>query len=93
MPHALVCCRPFVQRYAILLANGRGAYQPLDTDCMEQRELAETVRKLLQAAKLDGWQVHILAPVACLWVIAVCSHLKRYHDDAGEQALKNRLVL
>ena len=60
MPHAWVCCRPFVQRYAILLANGRGAYQPLDADCMEQRELAETVRKLLQAAKLDGWQVHIL---------------------------------
>ena len=58
-------CRPFVQRYAILLANGRGAYQPLDADCMEQRELAETVRKLLQAAKLDGWQVHILASVAC----------------------------
>ena len=59
MPHAWLCCRPFVQRYAILLANGRGAYQPLDADCMEQRELAETVRKLLQAAKLDGWQVHI----------------------------------
>ena len=50
-----------MQRYAILLANGRGAYQPLDADCMEQRELAETVRKLLQAAKLDGWQVPILA--------------------------------
>ena len=57
--------RPFVQRYAILLANGRGAYQPLDADCMEQRELAETVRRLLQAAKLDGWQVPALASVAC----------------------------
>ena len=49
--------RPFAQRYAILLANGRGAYQPLDLDSMEQRQLAEAVRKILQAAGLDGWQV------------------------------------
>jgi hypothetical protein len=28
---------------------------------MEQRQLAETVRKILQAARLDGWQVSSLA--------------------------------
>ena len=58
LTHGLHCvCRPFAQRYAILLANGRGAYQPLDLDSMEQRQLAEAVRRILQAAGLDGWQV------------------------------------
>ena len=28
---------------------------------MEQRQLAETVRRILQAARLDGWQVSSLA--------------------------------
>ena len=50
-------CRPFAQRYAILLANGRGAYRPLDLDSMDERQSAEAVRKILQAAGLDGWQV------------------------------------
>ena len=60
-------CRPFAQRYAILLANGRGAYRPLDLDSMDQRQLAEAVRKILQAAGLDGWQVSLaLSPCSDL---------------------------
>ena len=56
--------RPFAERYAILLANGRGAYQPLDLDSMEQRQLAETVRRILQAAGLDGWQASLISAIA-----------------------------
>ena len=49
--------RPFVQRYMILVANGRGAYHPMDVENMDQAQAGECVRKILQAAKVDGWQV------------------------------------
>lgn len=50
-------CRPFVQRYMILVANGRGAYHPIDVESMDQVQAGEYVRKILQAARVDGWQV------------------------------------
>jgi hypothetical protein len=49
--------RPFVQRYMILVANGRGAYHPMDVENMDQAQAGECVRKILTAAKVDGWQV------------------------------------
>ena len=52
-----VSCRPFVQRYMILVANGRGAYHPVDVESMDQAQAGEYVRKILQAARVDGWQV------------------------------------
>ena len=70
--------RPFAQRYAILLANGRGAYQPLDLDSMEQRQLAEAVRKILQAAGLDGWQVRPHQPFPALTMDMRAELLARY---------------
>ncbi len=49
--------RPFAQRYMILIANGRGAYKPIDLDSLDQALAAELVRRILQAARLEGWQV------------------------------------
>ncbi|BDA45618.1 Myosin-17 [Coccomyxa sp. Obi] len=49
--------RPFVQRYMILVANGRGAYHPIDVESMDQVQAGEYVRKILQAARVDGWQI------------------------------------
>ncbi|EIE22795.1 hypothetical protein COCSUDRAFT_47698 [Coccomyxa subellipsoidea C-169] len=49
--------RPFVQRYMILVANGRGAYHPMDVENMDQAQAGECVRKILQAARVDGWQI------------------------------------
>lgn len=46
-----------MQRYMILVANGRGAYHPIDVESMDQVQAGEYVRKILQAARVDGWQV------------------------------------
>lgn len=43
----------------ILIANGRGAYKPMDLDSLDQAQAAELVRRILQAAKLEGWQVRL----------------------------------
>ena len=52
-----VHARPFAQRYLILLALGRGTYKPVDVGTLDQREAAELARRILQAAKLEGWQI------------------------------------
>lgn len=49
--------RPFVQRYNILLAGGRGGYAPVDARALEDSAAAELARRVLQAARLGGWQI------------------------------------
>jgi len=50
-------CRPFAQRYCVLLATGKGAYQPLDMNSLSEGQAAEISRRILQATKSDGWQM------------------------------------
>ena len=50
--------RPFVQRYNILLADGRGAYEPLDVDGLGDVDAAAAARRVLgRVPDLSGWQV------------------------------------
>ena len=60
------CDRPFAQRYYILMADGRGVYQPIDLESLGEEQIADISRRILQAAKLTGWQVR--APAAILRV-------------------------
>jgi len=46
-----------VQRYNILSAGGRGGYAPVDADALDDAGAAELARRLLQAARLAGWQI------------------------------------
>ncbi|KAK9829628.1 hypothetical protein WJX72_006968 [[Myrmecia] bisecta] len=49
--------RPFAQRYAILAGGGRGSFTPLDMAAVSEEEAAEVARRVLQAVKLEGWQI------------------------------------
>lgn len=50
-------CRPFAQRYAILLASGKGTYKPLDPQALTEDIAADVSRRVLQAVRLKGWQI------------------------------------
>ena len=50
-------CRPFVQRYHILLARGKGTYNPIDASELADEEAADLSRRILQAVRLEGWQI------------------------------------
>lgn len=41
----------------MLLATGKGAYQPLDMNSLSEGQAAEISRRILQATKSDGWQM------------------------------------
>lgn len=41
----------------MLLASGKGTYQPLDMNSLSDTKAAEISRKILQATKADGWQM------------------------------------
>eukprot|EP00891_Asterochloris_glomerata_P005032 jgi/Astpho2/5032/e_gw1.00071.58.1_t len=49
--------RPFVQRYHILLARGKGTYNPIDASELADEEAADLSRRILQAVRLEGWQI------------------------------------
>ncbi|KAK9865078.1 hypothetical protein WJX84_008101 [Apatococcus fuscideae] len=49
--------RPFAQRYAILLASGKGTYRPLDPQSLTDDIAADVSRRVLQAVRLKGWQI------------------------------------
>ena len=49
--------RPFAQRYAILLAAGKGTYKPLDPQALTEDIAADVSRRVLQAVRLKGWQI------------------------------------
>jgi len=55
--------RPFVQRYAILVADGRGRYEPLDVEALDDAAAADAARAVLTCPAanaggvLDGWQL------------------------------------
>ena len=49
--------RPFAQRYAILLASGKGTYKPLDPQSLTDDIAADVSRRVLQAVRLKGWQI------------------------------------
>lgn len=53
----LMLRRPFAQRYAILLAAGKGSYQPLDPNSLTEELAADVSRRVLQAVRLKGWQI------------------------------------
>lgn len=40
----------------MLLASGKGAYQPLDMN-LSNEDAAEICRRVLQATKAEGWQL------------------------------------
>ena len=48
--------RPFAQRYSMLLASGKGSYQPLNMD-LSTEDAAAICRRILQATKAEGWQL------------------------------------
>ncbi len=50
-------CRPFAQRYAILLAAGKGTYKPLDPQSLTDELAADVSRRVLLAVRLKGWQI------------------------------------
>lgn len=50
-------CRPFAQRYNVLLAVGRGEYNPLDMDTLDEATASELSRRILQVVRLQGWQI------------------------------------
>ena len=50
-------CRPFAQRYNVLLAVGKGEYKPLDMDTLEESTACELSRRILQVVRLQGWQI------------------------------------
>ena len=41
----------------MLLASGKGTYQPLDMDALSPEQASEISRKILQATKAEGWQL------------------------------------
>lgn len=49
--------RNFAQRYNLLLSMNGAAYTPLDADNLEEDKAAELCRKILQAVKLQAWQI------------------------------------
>ncbi|KAK9842297.1 hypothetical protein WJX81_005127 [Elliptochloris bilobata] len=49
--------RPFVQRYNILMAGAHGGYTPVDAAALDDGAAAELARRVLQAARLGGWQI------------------------------------
>jgi len=55
--------RPFVQRYAILVADGRGRYEPLDVEALDDGAAREATRAVLTCpaanagGRLEGWQL------------------------------------
>ena len=49
-------CRPFAQRYSMLLTSGKGAYQPLDM-ALSDEAAADICRRVLLATKAEGWQL------------------------------------
>ena len=41
-------CRPFAQRYNVLLAVGKGMYKALDMDTLDEARACELCRQILQ---------------------------------------------
>lgn len=56
-PEAGHVCRPFAQRYNILLAVGKGMYRPLDMDALDEEAAAGLSKNILQVSGLQGWQI------------------------------------
>ena len=46
-----------MQRYHILLARGKGTYNPIDPSELADEEAADLSRRILQAVRLEGWQI------------------------------------
>ena len=46
-----------MQRYHILLARGKGTYHPIDASELGDEEAADLSRRILQAVRLEGWQI------------------------------------
>ena len=46
-----------MQRYHILLARGKGTYNPIDASELADEQAADLSRRILQAVRLDGWQI------------------------------------
>lgn len=46
-----------MQRYHILLARGKGTYNPIDASELADEEAADLSRRILQAVRLEGWQI------------------------------------
>lgn len=41
----------------MLLASGKGTYQPLDMNTLNEQEASDICRRILQATKAEGWQL------------------------------------
>lgn len=86
-------CRPFAQRYSMLLTSGKGAYQPLDMN-LSNEDAADLCRRILQATKAEAWQlgrsrVFLRAgqlallevrKAAHLYFLEPCIHTSKYVD-------------